>query len=107
MNKKKKILSLLEKHHSLVDLINKHFVKCLIHHRSMAIKHLKDKEDLINQVYKNCLIMILLMKNSKSAKEKILFMLESPLKNKWTTFLDKLNISNDLNMLTIYLFRTL
>jgi putative transposase len=105
--KKKKILLQLEKHHYLVDLPSKLFGKWLTYHKSMAIKHLQDKEELINKVFKNCVILIYLMKTSHLAKNKIFSILEFPLKNKWMIFLDKLNTSENQNILTIYLFQML
>lgn len=75
--------------------------------RSMAIKHLPDKEDLINNVCKRCVILIFMVKRSPSAQKRISSMLVFPLKNKWTIFLDKLSSSKYLSTLTMYLFKTL
>lgn len=103
----KKNLLPLKKHLSFQVLTSKQLGRWLTHHRLMAIKHLPDKEELINKVFKNCVIMTFLMRVSKSAKNKILSILEFQQKNKWMIFLDKLNLSNDLNTLTIQLFKTL
>ena len=51
--------------------------------------------------------MIFLIKVSKSAKNKILSIVEFQQKNKWMTFLDKLNTCNNQNILTIQLFKIL
>ena len=80
---------------------------CLGKHRSLALKHLPDKEELVEKVFKRCLIIMLAMKINKPAREKIFSMLEFPLKNKWTTFLDKLSTLSDQNTLGILLFKTL
>jgi hypothetical protein len=104
---KKKNLLPFNKHRCFQDLASKQLGEWLTNHRLMAIKHLPDKEELIKIVFKNCVIMIFLMKVNKSAKNKILSILEFQQKNKWTIFLDKLNISNNQNTLTIQLFQTL
>ena len=88
-------------------LASKHFGRWLTYHNLIAIKHQPTNAELINKVFKNCVIMIFMMKVSKSAKNKILYILECPLKNKWTTFLDKLVSCNDQNILTILLFKIL
>ena len=88
-------------------LASKRLGRWLTHHKSLAIKHLPGNEELINRVFKGCVIMVMMMKIHKLAREKIFSILEFPLKNKWTTFLDKLNISNDQNLLTILLFKIL
>ena len=107
MTKKKHHLLPFNKHHYFQDLTSKQLGKWLTYHKLMAIKHLQDKEELINKVFKNCVIMIFLIKVSKSAKNKILSILEFQPKNKWMTFLDKLNFLTDPNILTIQLFKIL
>lgn len=89
------------------DLTSKRLGNWLTRHRSLAIKHLPDNVELIEQVFKNCVILVLMAKVSKSARNKIFSTLEFPLKNKWTTFLNKLNMSRDQNTLTTQLFKTL
>ena len=70
---------------------------------SAAIKHLPDKEDVIFKAFKSSALLLMLVKKSNLFKKKILYMLESRPKNKWTTFLDKLNTSVDQNTLAIEL----
>lgn len=73
----------------------------------MATKHLPDKEELIEAVFKNCVIMIFLIKASKLARNKILSILESLQKSNWMIFLDRLNTSQDQNTLSIMLLKML
>ena len=75
--------------------------------KSQAIKHLQDKEKLIEEVFKQCVLICLMMKRSVLVRKKITFMLESPLKSNWVIFLDKLDTSEDKSMLTTILFKTL
>lgn len=88
-------------------LASKQLGKWLTLRKSQAIKHLQDKEELIEKIFKKCLIICLMMKTSKLSRDKIFSTLEFPLKNNWVTFLDKLSTSEDQNMMTIYLFKTL
>ena len=89
------------------DLACKLLGRWLTNHKLMAIKHLPDTERLIEQVFKRCVIMIFLMKKTLLGRNKIFSMLEFPLVNKWTTFLDKLSTSDDQNILSILLFKIL
>lgn len=89
------------------DLTSKRLGRWLTTHKWMAIKHLPNSEELINKVFKRCVVMIFLAKVSSRAQEKIFSMLEFQHTNKWTTFLDKLITSRNLNKLTIHLFNTL
>lgn len=75
--------------------------------KSHAIKHLPDNVALIERVFKKCVVLIFLLKKSVKARNKIFSILEFPVKNKWTIFLDKLTTSSDQSMLSIYLFKTL
>jgi hypothetical protein len=70
-----------------------------------ALKLLPTKKKLIYTVFKNSLIVVFLLKVSKKFREKISCMLEFPPGNNWTTFLDKLNISNDESSLAIHLLQ--
>jgi len=79
----------------------------LTKHLSFAIKHLPDKEKLIFDVFKNCVIILFMIKRSQSFKKEILSILEFLPKSKWTTFLDNLNISKDKNILTKELLQIL
>lgn len=94
---------------SLLVSANKHFVLCLIGKKYHAIKHHPDIEDLIEKVWLRCAFLFYLVMKYEKIKKRIIFTLEFPLKNKWTTFLDKLNTSQiqEQNTLHIYLFQTL
>lgn len=87
------------------DLMPKRFGKWLTRHRSFAIEHLPDKEESICKIFKTCVVIIFMVKRSKLFKNRISSMLEYPLKNKWTTFLDKLSSLEDQNTLAMYLFK--
>lgn len=106
-SKKKETLLLWEKLLLLQGLTLKRSGKWLTTHLSYAIEHLPDKEELIYKVFKTCVLLIFMVKRSKLFKNKILSMLEYPLKNKWTIFLDKLNSLENQNTLSIYLFKIL
>lgn len=85
------------------------FASMLIKAKLNALKHLPDKEKLIDKVWKHTvLILFLLLKFSKT--KKLIFSIQgSPLKNKWTTLLDKLNSSEieTLNTLPMFLLQML
>lgn len=108
---KQKIKPLFQLEKLVLSLVStpKHFVSLAISRKSNAIKHLPDKENLINLVWKRCVILYLLTLKHQKIRKQTLYTLEFPLKNKWTTFLDKLNSSNNevLNTLHMYLFQTL
>ena len=76
-----------------------------------AIKHLPDKENIIESVWKSSVTLFqkLLLPNNQSAKELITSTHVFHLKNNWTTLLDKLNSCKleDLNTLPMYLLQTL
>lgn len=97
----------LEKLLSLQDLTVKRSARWLTTHLSYAIVHLPDKEELIFQVFKQCVIMLLLIKRSQKFRNKIFCMLECPQKSSWTIFLGKLTSSKDQSMLNILLLRIL
>ena len=101
---KKKNISVLERLQHLQGLESRPLEKWLIHRKLHAIKHLQDTESLVEQVFSICVEKIQLMETNP---ESIFYILESPLKSNWTTFLDKLNTSSDPNILTILLFKTL
>lgn len=105
--KKKITLFLSGKLRNCPDLMFKRYARWLIYHRSKAIEHLPDKEDSIDKIFKNCLIILFMMKQSLKSREKIFYILESQPKNNWTTFLDKLNTSDGLVMKAIYLLKIL
>ena len=100
--KKKVILSQLGKQVSLLAYIKTHFVGLLMTKRLHAIKHLLDKDDLINLIWKRCVILFLMMK-TKTFQNKIFYTLELAPKNNWMTFLDKLNISKLTNQNTLHI----
>lgn len=106
MTKRTKNTSLLKKLHDLLGYMQIRFVGLLMNKRFHAIKHLPDKEDLINTIWRRCVIVFLINRNHP---EQILSTLELVPKNKWTIFLDKLSISDPLtiNLLHIQLFQIL
>jgi hypothetical protein len=103
---KKPSLSRLKKLVSSLDYIQTHFEKCAMKRKSSAIKHLPEQEDLINDIWKKCVILYNEIKNSP---EKILSTQELVPKSKWTTLLDKLTTSKPehQSMLHIELFQIL
>jgi hypothetical protein len=78
---KKKILLQFKIQVYFLDFPRKLFGKWLTYHKLMVITHLPDKDKLIDWVFKNCVILMFLIKQ---------ITLVFPLKNNWTTFLDKL-----------------
>ena len=106
MKKKKKLnTSQLKKLVNSLDYIQTRFVNLAMFKRSSAIKHLVDKEDLINLIWKRCVILFQLIKKQP---ELILSTLGLVQKSKWMIFLDKLNIYNqEENLLHIQLFQIL
>lgn len=101
---KKKTLSQLEKLLSSLVSTPKRLENFLTVRKSQATKHLPDKEKLIEKVFKRCMEMF---QNTVVPGNRILSTLGSLQKNKWMTFLDKLNTCVDLNILTTFLFKTL
>lgn len=106
-NKKQKTLFLLQKLQDLPVSKLKQSGRWLTTHLYYATRHLEDKEKLIFKVFKISVIMLFMVKKSQTFRNKISSMLGSLPKNKWTTFLDNLNSSDDLNILTIQLFQIL
>lgn len=105
--KKKKDTSQLEKRLDLQVLTLKQSGRWLTKHLFYAIKHLPDNEELIFKVFKNCVLILFLIKKSNKAKNKIISMLGSQRKSNWKTFLDNLTTSRDQSMLTIQLLQML
>jgi IS605 OrfB family transposase len=106
---KKKHSLVLEKLPEFLALNLKRFVKWLIQKKSDALKHLPDKENLIYLICKRCLITILLIVKMKKIQKITTYIQGSPQKNNWTTFLDKMSLSETtvLNTLHILLFQIL
>lgn len=108
MVKKKKCLniSLLKKLQDLQAYMKIHFVGLAMNRRFHVIKHHPDKEDLINIVWRKCVILFLLIKNQPT---QILSTLELVQKNNWMIFLDKLPTYDQQiqNILHIQLFQIL
>lgn len=102
-----KCLSQLDKLLDLQDWKLKRLGNWLTHQLSHAIKHLPDKEESIYKVFKSSLLILFLSKKSLSCRKKISSMLGSQQKSKWTTFLDNLSSSKDLNTLPIQLLQIL
>lgn len=101
--------SLLEKHLRLLVSVPKHFVNLLIRKKLIVIELLPGRESLINNVWRRCAILFLLVCKFPLMESKILSTLEFHQKSKRTTFIDKLSSlkTEDMNMLHIYLFQTL
>lgn len=93
----------------LLESIPRVFINLLINKKSNAIALLSTKENLIDRVWKRCLMVFIIMIKSKKIQLKTLFTVMSLQENKWTTFLDKLNSSNQniLDMLHMNLFQIL
>lgn len=93
------------------SLASKHkpFVNLLIHRNSQAIKHLPDKESLIELVWKRCAILLLLTIRYPNIRSIISSTRVSRQNAKWTTFLGKLSMSNPNDQSTLHtlLFQTL
>lgn len=104
---KKNIMSPLEKLLDLPVWTIKQSGRWLTKHLSYAIEHLPDKEELIFKVFKNSVVTLLMIKKSQKFRKTILSTLECRRKSKWTTFLDNLSLSNDLNTLTTELLQIL
>lgn len=104
---KKKDLLVWVKLLDSLDSTLKRSGRWLTRHQFFAIEHLPDKEELISRVFKNCVVLLFMVKRSKSFQKKIFYILVSQQGSKWTTFLDKLITCDDLNTLTIYLFKML
>jgi len=107
MATKKKNLLLLEKLQDFPVLKLKLSGRWLTRHLYFATKHQEEKEELIYQVFKNCVMLLFLAKRSKLFRNKISSMLECQVESKWTIFLDKLTTLNDQNILTTILLLTL
>jgi transposase len=105
--KKKRHMSLLETLKSSHDWNFKRFGNLLTRHLLFALKQLPAKKDLIQQVFKNLLIVVLLIKKSRKFREKFSCKPQFVQKSKWSTFLDKLSISDDQSTLTMILLQTL
>ena len=92
-----------------LECIPKRFVDLAIQKKLNAIKHLPGKENLINLVWKRCLMVFIIMIKSKIIRRKTLFTVVSHQENKWMILLDKLNSLNhtNQNILHILLFQIL
>ncbi len=82
-------------------LTSKRLGRWLTRRRLQALKHLPDNEELINKVFKDCVVLIFMMKNSRTARNKILSILEFQQENKWMIFLDRLTFCNNTNQNTL------
>ena len=105
--KGKKNLYPLEKLLGLQGLKLKLLGNWLTKHLLFATEHLPDKEDIIFKVFKHSVATIYLLNKHPVLQGKISSMLESLPKSKWTTFLDNLTSSSNLNMLHIQLLQIL
>lgn len=105
--KRKKNLYPLEKLLGLQGLKLKRLGNWLTKHLLFAIEHLPDKEDIIFKVFKHSVATMYLVNKHPNLQGKISSMLESLPKSKWTTFLDNLSSSNNLDILHIQLLQIL
>ena len=99
----------LEKRQEFLVLNLKRFVRWLILKKSDALKHLPDKENLICWICKRCLITMLLTIKIRKIQKITTYIQGSLPKNRWMTFLDKMNLLDPivLNTLPTFLFQIL
>lgn len=97
----------LEQQQLLLDFPIKRLEGWLMKRQSQAILHLPDNAELIQKVFKNCVILMTSIRNCPIARKRTFYILESPLKSNWTTLLDKFNTSLDQNMILLHLLKTL
>ena len=85
------------------------FASMLTKAKYNALKHLPDKEKLIDKVWKHTVLTLFLLLRFSKTKKLIFSIQGCPLKNKWTTLLDKLNSSETetLNTLPMFLLQML
>lgn len=105
--KKSDILMYQKRVNSVVSAV-KPLEHYLILKKSQAISLLQNKEELINLVWKKCLIIIQLLNKKPLLKKEIIYILESPVENSWMILIDKLNTSEICTLeLIIFLLKTL
>lgn len=89
----------------------KHYVNWGIKTKSDVIKHLPDKENFINKIWKQCVVLLCLTKFQKQTIKKTLSTLVCRQRNKWTILLDKFATWNPISSqeieLVIYWFQIL
>ncbi len=105
-------LFLSNKHIFLQESDLKRSVRWLMKTRLCAIKHLPDKENLIDLVWKRSLLLLFPIRYSVNTRNAVFYMLASLPKNKWTTLLDKLTsfnngIVNEMNEIELTELKTL
>lgn len=103
--KKIKCMFLLAKLQGLPVSKIKLFGRWLTKHLFYATEHLPDKEESIFKVFKNCVVMLYLVKTSPLFQKKILSMQGFQQRSKWTTFLDNLTSLEDQNTPTLELLQ--
>lgn len=89
------------------DLMDKRSVRWWITRKSQAMLHLPGTEELIEKVFRDCSVLLMLSKLSEKARNKIFCILAFQQKNKWTTFLDRLGSCQDQSSLVTLLFQIL
>jgi len=89
-----------------LELKPKCFINLAMNKKLNAIKHLPDKENVINTIWKKCAMVFIIMLKSKKIRSKTLSSIIRLKQNSWLDILDKLKILNlnDLNTLHISLF---
>lgn len=109
-NQTKKVISFCqsERRRNFQELKVKRFVNLAMHRKSNAIELLPDKESLIKNLWKGC-VMEFLENHLTQIQNGTLSTLACPQKSSWATFHAKLNSSNppDLNILHTLLCKTL
>ena len=107
MVQKKNSMSQWEKLLELPDWKIKQCARWLNKHQYYALEHLAVKEEFILKVFKSTVVQLFLLKRSQLFRKKIIFMPEFQVKNKWKTFLDKLNTLENPNILGTQLLQML
>ena len=103
MNKKCST-SQLQKHLNLLVSVPKHFVSLAIKTRLNLIRLYPAIENLINLVFKRCVIIYLLSYKHQKIRESLFSMQEFHLKNKLMILIDKLNSSEASNLNTAHMY---
>jgi IS605 OrfB family transposase len=103
----KKNLLQYDKLFSLLETNNKIYLNLLLKKKIYAIKHLPEKENIINILWKRCYLVFIILIKSKYIRSKTLLSIISP-KNKWDIFLVQLTeLNSNENILHKYLFQCL
>ena len=103
----KQILLQHNKLFTILETNDKFYLNLLLQKKICAIKHLPEKETIINILWKRCYLVFIILIKSKYIRSKTLSSIITQ-KNKWDIFLDQLAILNTVeNNLHKYLFQLL